>query len=214
MWVRSRYANELAVLAAWLSLLIPWNVAQHSHEVPGTGETSILFFRFPLVEFQFRENAITQQVGGGGAINIDVSQSLDMTFAGSKFWGDLYVAFPHSAVQFYEGTLWQASLLWAGAALLLVVAFLLSIALYFREDWVESHLSVLPVHVMGALLTLGALGTAGASVLYYLERDVVGFPIPVGVLVLGLLGVVLLLTQPVSDDDSTGPDDDAIGEQH
>lgn len=212
MWVRSEYANELAVLAASLSLLIPWNVAQHSHEVPGAGETSILFFRFPLVEFQFRENTITQQIGGGGAINIDVSQSLDLTFAGTKLWGDLYVAFPHSAVQFYDGTLWQASLLWAGGALLFAVAFLLSIALYFREDWVEYRLPVLPVHVMGALLTLGALGTAGASVLYYLERDVVGFPIPVGVLVLGLLGIVLLLTQPVSEDESTGPEDGATGD--
>lgn len=201
MWVRSEYANELAVLSAWLTLFVPWNVASHSHTVPNLGaDTSILFLRFPLVEFQYRNEEILFEQSGG-TINIDVSESLDLAYPGTHLFDQLYFTWPHSAAQFYTSTLQQASLLWTGAAVMFAVAFLFSIALYLREDAVVERLPILPVRLMGILLGVGALGTAGASILYYTQRDLVGFPIPVGVIVIALLALMLLLTRPVSAED-------------
>jgi len=68
---------------------------------------------------------------------------------------------------------------------------------------------------MCALLGLGALGTAGASVLYFAVRDMVGVPVPVDVLVVAVLAAVLLRTEAVQTvDDGPGeetgsPDPDA-----
>jgi len=48
VWVRSEYAGELAVLSAWLSAFIPWNVMLSS--VAGG---SVLFVRFAFVQVRY-----------------------------------------------------------------------------------------------------------------------------------------------------------------
>lgn len=217
MWVRSEYANELAVLSAWLAFFLPWNLANLTRtddllpEMPlfsGEVESSIFFFRLPFAEFQLRrpgsirgepvegEN-LTAEIEGA-----DASGILDSTYAGTQVVDSLYVTTPPTSMAFYDGTLWQVSLLWTLAAVAFALAFLFSLALYVREDAVTDRLPFSAVRTMGALLGLYALGVAAASWLQFTQRDVVGFPIPAGVIVIGALAVVLLRTEEVEAADT------------
>jgi len=205
MWVRSEYANELAVLSAWLALFVPWSGAAHTETHPSGLEGDVLFVRFPLFELQFRTPALIENESRGIVRELGM---LENSYPGTELFGDTFVTTPPSSVLFYDGTLWQASLLWLVAALGFALAFLLSLVLYFREDRVVETLSVSPVRLMGALLGVGALGTAGASYLHYVARDTVGFPIPAGVFVVALLAAVLLRTEAV---DRTEPPDGQPG---
>jgi len=196
MWVRSEYANELAVLSAWLAVFLPWSGATHTQRGTVLGaevESDIVFLRFPLVELQFRSPAVIQS----GAERIEVDAALDTAYSGTELFGDIYLTTPPSSVLFYDSTLRQASLLWMVGAVGFALAVLLSLALYIREDRVVAALPVSAVQFMGALLGIGALGTAGASALHFVARDTVGFPVPVGVLIIAVLAAVLLRTEAV-----------------
>lgn len=222
MWVRSEYANELAVLSAWLAVLMPWNVTRHERTdnlsllgglLNADAESKITFIRFPFLEIQLRRagGADPSDVQNGSIENgstaaqrvreADTGEILDAAYAGTNVVGDVFVTTPPTSAGFYDGTLWQASLLWTGAAVAFGCAFALSLALYVREDSVVQRLPVSAVRLMGALLGVGALGTGGASALYFLERDVVGFPVPAGVVVVAVLAVVLLQTERVEQPD-------------
>jgi len=195
MWVRSEYAGELAVLSAWIAALLPWNVAYQS-SAPPEGQASVYFFRFALFEIQFRRPWVFE-VNGEVA---DAMEVLDAIYAGTELLGNVYATSPPASVAFYDGTMGQASLLWTVAALAFAVAFGLSLALYFREDEVAARLPLSEIHLMGALLAVGAVGTGGASALYLTARDSTGIPIPVGVVVVGVLAAVLLRTEKVETD--------------
>jgi len=195
MWVRSEYASELAVLSAWIAVLLPWNIA-YQPNAPPEEQASVYFFRFALFELQFRRPWVFE-------INGDVTvamEPLDITYGGTNIFGNIYGMLPTSAATFHDGTMGQASLLWAVAALAFVVAFALSLALYFREEAVAEKLPVSEVRLMGGLLGVGAVGTVGASALYLTARDSTGIPIPVGALVVAVLAVVLLQTEEVDPD--------------
>lgn len=203
MWVRSRYTSELAVLAAWISVLVPWNVVYHTsatvEEAPAA-EGAVIFLRFALFEVQVRERTVT--TGGIEVANFD--EFLDVQYAGTELFGGVYATSPPTSAMFYEGTLWQAGLLWTLAALAFVLALALSLALYFRTEATVDRLPVSEVRLMGALLGVATLGIAASSYLYFLERDTMGTPIPLGVLVVGALSLVLLLTKEVPE---TGNED-------
>ena len=209
MWVRSEYANELAVLSAWVAMLVPWAVSTHTHEtVGGDIENGIFFLRFPLFELQLRSPGFIEIDGElvpADEIIAEGERFVD-AYPGTELAGDVFVTTPPTSLAFYDGALWQASLLWTVAAAAFATAFVFSLVLYFREERVVERLPVAPVRLMGALLGVGALGTAGASVLYYLERDMVGTPIPIGVLVIGALALVLLRTKQIE------PTEDAVSE--
>jgi len=224
MWVRSEYANELAVLSAWLAVLVPWNVTQHTRTdnlslldglLNADAESKIFFLRFPFLGIQLRQpggvnpdkfvqNGSVEEgsVAAQRLESADASGMLDSAYAGTELIDGLFVTTPPSAIGFYDGTLWQASLLWTIAAIAFALAFALSLALYVREEPVADRLPVSAVRLMGALLGIGALGTAGASVLYFVERDLVGFPIPAGVIIVGILAAVLLQTEEVEQPES------------
>ena len=192
MWVRSEYAGELAVLSAWIAAVLPWNVAYQS-SAPPEGQASVYFFRFAFFEIQFRRPWVFE-------VNGDVSvatEPLDITYAGTNLFGDVYATSPPTSTTFYGGTMGQASLLWTVAALVFAVAFVLSLALYLREEDVADRLPVSEIHLMGALLAVGTLGTGAASALYLTARDSTGLSVPVGVVVVGLLAVVLLRTEKI-----------------
>ncbi len=198
MWVRSRYTSELAVLAAWVSLLVPWNVVYHSsaavEEFPAV-EGAVFFLRFAFFELQVRERTVA-----AGEIQVDnFDEFLDVQYAGSELFGGIYLTSPPTSVAFYDGTLSQAGVLWTLAAVAFGLAFLLSLALYFRTEQTTTRLPVSEVRLMGGLLGLATVGLAGSSYLYYLERDTAGTPIPVGVLVIGALSLILLLTKEVPE---------------
>lgn len=198
MWVRSRYTSELAVLAAWVSLLVPWNVVYHTgatvEEAPAA-EGTVFFLRFALFELQIREQTVTT-----GEIQVDnFDEFLDVQYAGTELFGGVYLTSPPGAAMFYDGTLWRAGVLWTLAGVLFALAFALSLALYFRTEETIERLPVSEVRLMGGLLGLATLGVAGSSYLYFLERETMGAPIPVGVLVVGALALVLLMTEEVSE---------------
>lgn len=199
MWVRSKYTSELAVLAAWVSLLVPWNVVYHSsatvEEFPAV-EGTIFYLRFALFELQFR-----QQTAVDGEIAIEnFDEFLDAQYAGTELFRGIYVTSPPTSSMVYDGTLLQASLLWTVAAIAFALAFALSLVLYFRTEATVERLPVSEVRVMGTLLGVAAVAMAGSSWLYYLERDTVGTPIPVGVLVIGALSFVLLRMKEVPEE--------------
>jgi hypothetical protein len=133
VWVRSEYAGELAVVSAWLSALIPWNVTYSA----GIAGGSLLFVRFPF--FQVRYNY------------------------GVPFGQAVAVSDPLSAVAFQQGQLIQlAYQVWALGAAVLAVAVVYAAGYYAREERVESW-PVDPVRGIGALLVLTALTFAVAT---------------------------------------------------
>ena len=196
MWVKSEYAGELAVLSAWVSLLVPWNVA---YQTRAPFDSTVVFLRFALFEVQFRfASQISINGTDGQQTMLDVPRALAETYPGTPLVGDIFVALPPQSALFFDAPrLQQAGLVWTLAAVAFLCALVLSIALYTREAAVSEYFDRSEVRLMGALLVAGAVGTAIATALYYLGRGVVGTPIPIGVLVIGALGVVLLQTERV-----------------
>lgn len=129
-WVRSEYANELAVLSAWLAALLPWNVTYTSEVFGG----NFLFVRFPF--FQVRYNF---GVPVGQAVRIDT---------------------PVSAARFQQGSGVELPYqVWIVGAVILAIAILLSVGFYLREEQFEAF-PVDPVRLMGVIIGLGALTLA------------------------------------------------------
>jgi len=198
MWVRSEYAGELAVLSAWLSVLLPWNITYHGN-APPEGEAAVYFFRFAFFEVQFRRPWVFE-INGETTV---ATEPLELTYAGTQLFGNVFVATPVGSLQFYEETLAQASMVWTVAAVGFALALALSLALYFREQEVSAALPVSEVQLMGGLLAVGALATAASTVLFFQDSHTTGITIPVGVVV-GVLAVVLLQTEKIEKREEPG----------
>lgn len=207
MWVRSKYTSELAVLAAWVSLLVPWNVVYHPEAPVGS---TVYFFRFALFELQVRRPTVLAIEGE----TFDASPALDTRYPGVELAGDLFVTIPPvGALEYNHELLQYANVSATIGAIAFALAFALSIALYVRTDATVERLPTSEVRVMGALLGVAALATAGASVLYYLDRDIAGIPIPVGVVIIGTFAAVLLQTEAVPDEEANGGESNDDGSE-
>lgn len=186
VWVRSKYAGELAVLLAWLSALIPWNITYS----PNIGNVSALFVRFPLFQVRF--------VWG-----VDVSRNVALTAPIPGWllpsWLDQF-----SALSFQEGqTILLAYQVWAVGAAVFTAAIVLSIAYYLREERVEAA-AIDPVRLMGGLLGLTGGVFAVATYLLY-TRGFPGVPIPVGVVFLLAFAGLLLSAERIREQDEVQP---------
>lgn len=136
-WVRSEYAGELAVVAAWLSALVPWSVSVASQD-----GISFVVVRWPLFVFQFLYG-----------VDLGAAEQPFLTVA----------QMPGTAA---NATNLQAYYAWLAAAVLLGLALLLSVVYYAREAQLEAS-RVDPVRLMGLLLTLaGVLLTASLALLW------------------------------------------------
>ncbi len=200
MWVRSEYAGELAVLSAWVSVLLPWNVSWKTVEHAAFPvDSTVVFLRFAFVELQLRGAGTIEANAtaiGKGVERINASGLLAQQYPGTELVADFFVATPPGSALFYgSSTLFNAGLAWTVGAAALLVGFALSLALYAREEQVRERLPVSEVRLMGGLLGVSALGMAVATGLYYLGRDVAGTPIPVGVVIIAALAAVLLRTE-------------------
>jgi uncharacterized protein (TIGR04206 family) len=136
VWVKSEYAEELAVLAAWLSALVPWSISVSVGEIQGG---TLVEVRFPAFLLRF-------------LFGISVDQ------------GTLFL-FPWDAARYYTGSPGSlAFVIWTIAAFIVFGAVLCSLGLYlFEERLAAARLD--PVRVMGVLLGLSGLLTLLASLL-------------------------------------------------
>ena len=74
MWVKSEYAGELAVISAWVSMLVPWNIA---FQTKAPFQSTVVFLRFALFELQFRfASQITINDTQGETGMLDVPRAL------------------------------------------------------------------------------------------------------------------------------------------
>lgn len=189
-WVKSAYASEMAVVSAWLAALVPWSATVGTRVQYGR----MFMFRFPLFELQVR--APTRQVFEDQVVT--TGAELNAAYPGWELLGSVYVANPVTwTLAAGDGALLGGSLAWTLGALLVAVALGLSVAMYVREEATARRLPADEVRVMGTLLAAATLAFAAATVLYGLDRDVMGLPIPVGVLVVGALSVALLRAERV-----------------
>lgn len=166
-WVRSEYAGELAVLSAWLSALLPWNVTYVTFL---DGQVSALFVRFPFVQLRYLFGISLED-----GVRIDHPIGARGDVAGNP-------------VLLYD--------LWIAGAAIILTAVVLSILLYVDEDGVEERLPVHPVRLMGGLLGVATVVLSASTVAILTRGDFGGgLPIPVGLVVLGVLSWVLLTVE-------------------
>jgi hypothetical protein len=187
-WVRSEYAGEFAVISAWLSMVLPWNIVYRASLPTEPLASEMTIIRFPLLEIQFRSPAVVEingQMSSAAAL-------LEQMYPGINLFSEVYLSWPVGASAHYGGYMQWGSLAWALGALAVLAAFAVSIAFYLREDDLQERLSADPVRLIGGLLGVATVATAAATVLYFLGRDLGGIPIPIGVLIMGALSVALL----------------------
>lgn len=138
MWVRSEYAGELAVLATWVNVLIPWSVSFNRF----SPEASFAVVRFPFLAFQFL-------------------YGIDLRGAEVPF-------LPVYLAPGFPGTpgVARAYTVWLGAAILFAVAVAYSVAYYLREERVEAG-PVDPVRALGGLMLATGVALSAATVLLW-----------------------------------------------
>jgi len=127
VWVRSEYAAELAVVFAWLGVLVPWNVTFSA--LPRVG--SVLFVRFPLGQVRY-------------VFGIPFARAVKLDTA-------------YSAWQYQAGTsMATAYAIWLVGAALVALALLLSFAMYADETRVEPYrpVAVMGILLFGAGVAL------------------------------------------------------------
>ncbi|MFB6178860.1 MAG: hypothetical protein ABEI77_03940 [Halorientalis sp.] len=189
VWVKSELAEELAVVAAWLSALLPWSVSVALGDLGG-GSLVELHFPFFLVRFLF-------------GIQVPSPNPL--------------VLLPWDAISFYGSAPGPLPFtVWTIGAFVVALAVLLSVAMYLLED--ELAASALdPVRLMGGLLLIAAvLHTIASALLQFGALPVAsvstsGFPgvlIPIGVLFQFAFAYVLLRVERVEDTTEPGPVDE------
>lgn len=157
VWVRAAYANELAVVATWLCVLLPWSV---SVDVAG---------RATLLEIRFAFAFVRYLLGVPGG-----------TVVATPLAGPTVYAASDPFVGGYRP--------WLAALVVLAVAFALSVALYFREDWTAARLRS-PLRAFGVLLGLSGLLFVAAA---WEFRRYPGLLVPLGVPVQLAVAAVLL----------------------
>ncbi|MFB6142006.1 MAG: hypothetical protein ABEJ30_01535 [Halorientalis sp.] len=180
VWVKSEYAEELAVASAWVSALVPWSVSVAWGTI-GSGTLIEVRFPFFLVRYLF---------------GVEITGAFDAN--------GIKVLTPPGAADFYAGApsalpFW----VWTAAAGVLGIAVLFSLALYAEEERLLEA-PVDPVRVMGALLLVSAVLLSLSSWLLQFGRwplgDTPTFPgvlFPVGVLFQFFFAYTLLAVERV-----------------
>lgn len=195
VWVKSELAEELAVVAAWFSALVPWSVSVALGQIQG-GTLVEVRFPFGLIRYLFGI-----AIGGDAELQNPLLKT------------------PWGAAEFYAGS--PGSLpfhIWTLGAGIIGLALLLSFGLYFFENRLEQS-AVDPVRLMGCLLLLAAVVLTLSSYVLQFGTEPISpsktFPgvlVPVGVLIQYAFAYVLLRVERVGDtaaDPETVPNDPA-----
>ena len=176
VWVQRDHAPALAGVAAWLSVLLPWNVTYSTN-----GELWVLFVRFPLFEFQYTSGFGAGVDGGSlrtvvGAITLQSGQGLE-----------------------------TATVVWGAGGVVTLAALVVSVIYYATDERFEAA-AIHPLRLLGGLLAVAAV-LFGIATLFVATGGFGGTPIPVGVVLVGLLAWVLLRAE-LTDEAATHGDSD------
>lgn len=191
-WVKAEYAGELSVVATWLSMLLPWSVAWHTK---GPLDSNLAFIRFSVFELQLR---FPSQITFEG-VPLDVARAIAITYSGVEIFGNFYATLPPAAALEYDGPLAWGNAVWTIAAVVLLIAFAVSLLMYRREEWTVDRLPYPYPRIAGILLGTATALLTIATVLIWFASAKVGTPIPIGILVMGALAFVLLRADIVED---------------
>ncbi|MFB6084744.1 MAG: hypothetical protein ABEJ94_10930 [Halorientalis sp.] len=187
VWVKSEYAEELAVVSAWLSALVPWSISVAIGRIQGG---SLIEFHFPFLLIRVL---------------------LDIEVPGPN----PLVLLPWQAIDFYSGAPGPLPFaVWTVGAAVVGLAVLLSLAMYLFEDRFRNA-PVDPVRVMGGLLLVAAvIHTVASALLQFGALPVAdvstdAFPgvlLPVGVVFQYAFAYTLLRVERVDDPDPATDD--------
>lgn len=197
VWVRSEYAEELAVVSAWLMTLLPWSF---SYGRPGGAQYFAI--RFPFFTYE-RWQGIAAGVGGGGFrtpigkldlyVYATLTDALNPEELAARYGTDdpgLSIGTVIDALKlgpYTDATL--GYLLWTVGLVVLLLAILLSVLLYVETDAVHD-LPFDSVRAMGVLLMVAAVFYSGATIMLYLQLP--GIYLPVGPFLYVAFGYILL----------------------
>lgn len=179
VWVRSEYAGELAVLSTWVAALLPWNI----HYAPLSEGASVLFVRFPLLQVRYVSGLPVRTMQLGLPVPAPLADSSGLVVS--------VIAFQDHA------GLTTAYWAWAAGAALYLVALGVSAAYFSDQERVEAW-PVDPVKLLGGLLLAVAAALGLASYLTFTAAAFPGVPLPVGVVLVALLGSVLVGAERVN----------------
>jgi hypothetical protein len=171
--VRSEYAEEAAVLFAWLSALLPWSF---TYGRPGGSRYVVI--RFPFLMYE-NLAGLSEQLDGTrlvtplDALDRSVSLGLTQAYSAAELESRYGTTAPALSVETLTdalatangGQVW-AYLTWSFGVVVLFVAVVLSLLMYVEADGLDA-LPVDPVRLMGVLLGVVALSYSAATVLLY-----------------------------------------------
>ena len=194
--VRSEYAEEAAVLFAWLSALLPWSFTYGS-----PGGSRFVVIRFPFVLYE-NLSGFSEQFDGTriitplDALERAVELGLQQEYAsaelesryGSTDTGLTVETLTDALATGNAGQVW-AYVAWTVGIAVLLAAVVLSLLMYVEADALDA-LPVDVVRLMAALLLAAAVLYAAATVLLW--RNYPGVFLPLGPVLYFVFGGTLL----------------------
>ncbi|WP_138797505.1 hypothetical protein [Halostella sp. PRR32] len=171
--VRSEYAEEAAVLFAWLSALLPWSL---TYGTPAGSRYVVI--RFPFLMYEnlaglAEELDGTRLVTPIDALERSVSLGLTQTFSSAELesrYGttdvSLTIETVSDALATSNGGQVLAYLTWTFGVVVLFLAVALSVLMYVEADVLDTA-PVDAVRLMGLLLGVVAVSYVAATVLLY-----------------------------------------------
>ena len=170
VWVKSEYAEELAVLLTWLSALVPWSISYGSFAVTSGQDLTLVILRFPFVGIRYQ---LGVQILGGTSVLTPLEFRQEVQSAGGSALAQ---------VPGYD--------LWLVGLAVLAVAVGVSLLLYFEVERALDAIPVDPVRLLGALLLGVAVALLGATVVLFTSQAALF--VPFGVFLQLAFGVILL----------------------
>lgn len=194
--VRSEYAEEAAVLFAWLSALLPWSFTYGS-----PGGSRFVVIRFPFVLYE-NLSGFSEQFDGTriitplDALERAVELGLQQEYAsaelesryGSTDAGLTVETLTDALATGNAGQVW-AYVAWTVGIAVLLAAVVLSLLMYVEADALDA-LPVDVVRLMAALLLVAAVLYTAATVLLW--RNYPGVFLPLGPVLYFVFGGTLL----------------------
>lgn len=182
--VRSEYAEEAAVLFAWLSALLPWSFTYGS-----PGGSRFVVIRFPVLLYE-NLRGFSEQFDGTrlitpfDALERAVELGLQQEYAAAELesrYGSTDAGLTAETLVDALGTgnagqVW-AYVAWTVGILALLAAVVLSLLMYFEVDALDAA-PVDEVRLMGVLLLVAAVLYSAATLLLW--RNYPGLFVPLG----------------------------------